>query len=122
MELALQIFIAVSTIVLVLAWAMIVFNYPAMKDKLNLTADDTAAMGLIRGDIAGMLLTIAIFQGLFLIQGDMWAIPAIVATVAVNIGRITSGLVDGWSKMNIQGIIVEWAGIAAIILLWRDIV
>ncbi len=122
MEIVLKIFIGIGSFVLVAAWLMILFNYPKMKATLALEATQPQGMGVIRGDVAGMLLVIGVFQALFLICGDQWALPAILATAAVTIGRSWSYIVDGATKENRAGIIVELLGIAAIYLLWKDIV
>ena len=122
MDLTLKIILGAAAITLISAWAAIVFNYPKLKDVLAIEASQTKGMGLIRGDVAGMLLLIGVFYGLFLIDGDNWALPALMATAAVTIGRSWSYLIDGASKENAAAIIVELVGIAAIYLLWKDLV
>lgn len=122
MEFILQIIIGLGSVGLIGAWFLIVFNYPALENVLGLSANKTEAMGMIRGDIAGMLLLIGVFQGLFLLYGNIWALPAIMATGAVTIGRSFSLIFDGYSRMNLAGIMVELVGITSVYLLWKDLV
>ncbi|MGC6512601.1 MAG: hypothetical protein ACON4J_07515 [Parvibaculales bacterium] len=122
MEILLQIIIGIAAITLISAWAAIVFTYSKLKDVLALDASQIKGMALIRGDVAGMLLLIGVFYGLFLIQGNAWAVPAMMATGAVTIGRSWSYFVDGASRENLAAIIVELIGIAAIYLLWKDMI
>ena len=122
METLLKIVLGVAAVTLISAWVTIVFNYPKLKDVLALDASQTKGMALIRGDVAGMLLLIGVFYGLFLIQGNAWAVPAMMATAAVTLGRSWSYFVDGATRENLAAIIVELVGIAAIYLLWKDII
>ncbi|MGC6472947.1 MAG: hypothetical protein ACON4W_08750 [Parvibaculales bacterium] len=122
MEILLKIIIGAGAVALIGAWAAIVFNYPKVKDILALEATQTQGMGLIRGDVAGMLLLIGVFYALFLVYGNAWALPAIMATAAVTVGRSWSYFTDGASRENLAAIIVELVGIAAIYLLWKNLI
>ena len=90
-----------------------------MKDILALEAPDTGHGPDPRG-CRGMFLLIGVLYALFLVYGNAWALPAIMATAAVT---VTAELFhrrrqQGKSRRHI----VELVGIAAIYLLWKNLI
>jgi len=84
------------------------FNPGKMMAQHDIQSTSPTGRNYLRGDIGGLLLAGALFIFLFLYQGsDPWLYPGILLISAVILGRVTSLVVDGKSKLGIQAILVE---------------
>ena len=85
------------------------FNPAKIMNQHDIQASSPTGYNFLRGDIGGILLSGAIFVGLFLYQGgDHWMHAGIILLSAVILGRLISLISDGQSKQGLQAIIVEF--------------
>ncbi len=74
----------------------------------DIQASSNTGKNYLRGDIGGILISGAIFIGMFLYNGgEIWMFGAIILLTSVILGRILSLIMDGTSTRGIQAIVVE---------------
>lgn len=97
-----KVFLGLNALLLVVTWGRWQFTPDAMLAQSEIATETATGINMLKSGMGGSVLLVGIFIFLYLIKGNSWLLPAIIATLAISGTRILSLISDGTAGMTLM--------------------
>lgn len=109
MELVAEIFLGMINLLMYFLWFRWMFMMDGAMEEFELSASTATGKNFIRGDVAGIILFIAVCITLFLFLGAPLGLSILILMAIMVAQRLLSFVLDGFSKTGLLAVIAEAA-------------
>jgi len=107
MDLVAMLLLAGIALLMLHLWWRWMFHTNEALFQFDFVTMGATGRNFVKGDVAGLILSIGILLLLFLLDGDQWGPPLLLVMGCMVFGRLWSLVVDGYSTKGVQAIVAE---------------